>query len=310
MQFFTKTNFNFVGAMKFNFTLSGTLVLASIVLLIAHGGPRYSIDFTGGSVLQVRFAPAPGVSEVRRAIEKDYSGAQVTEFGAPDEFLITVPAAANASGLEAADVAKRLVGDLRSTFPNTQVEVRRTESVGPKVGSELRTAAVNSVVVGLCLIAVYVWFRFVFRYGIAAILALFHDVMLTLGIFSLLNLEVSLQIIAALLTIVGYSINDTIVVFDRIRENMKLRRKESYREVINRSINETLSRTILTSLTTFTVAVVLWAMGGPVIRDFAFAMSFGVFVGTYSSIFIASPLLVWWSDRNQNSDKKGTAPAM
>jgi preprotein translocase SecF subunit len=309
MQFFTKTNFNFVGAMKFNFTMSGTLVLASIILLIAHGGPRYSIDFTGGSVLQVRFAPSPGVSEVRRAIEKDNPGAQVTEFGAPDEFLITVPAEANASGLEAADVAKRLVGELRSTFPNTQVEVRRTESVGPKVGSELRTAAVNSVVVGLCLIAVYVWFRFVFRYGIAAILALFHDVMLTLGIFSLLNLEVSLQIIAALLTIVGYSINDTIVVFDRIRENMKLRRKESYREVINRSINETLSRTILTSLTTFTVAVVLWAMGGPVIRDFAFAMSFGVFVGTYSSIFIASPLLVWWSDR-QTSDKKGAAPVM
>ncbi|MEI8083954.1 MAG: protein translocase subunit SecF, partial [Actinomycetes bacterium] len=174
---------------------------------------------------------------------------------------------------------------------------------------ELRTAAVNSVIVGVFLIAVYVWFRFVFRYGIAAIIALLHDVMLTLGIFSLLHLEVSLQIVAALLTIVGYSINDTIVVFDRIRENMGLRRKESYREVINRSINETLSRTILTSLTTFTVAVVLWIMGGPVIRDFAFAMSFGVFVGTYSSIFIASPLLVWWSDKQIN-DKKRASPAM
>lgn len=309
MQFFTKPNFNFVGAMKFNFTLSGVAILASIILLLVHGGPRWSIDFTGGSVLQVKFTSSPGIASVRQTLEgKGYAGVQVTEFGAADEFLITLAAAKGAGGAEAASAAQRVLDDLRATYPNSQIDMRRTESVGPKVGGELRTAAINSVVVGLFLITVYVWFRFVLRYGLAAILALFHDVTLTLGIFSLLNLEISLQIIAALLTIVGYSINDTIVVFDRIRENMKLRRKESYREVINRSINETLSRTILTSLTTFTVAVVLWIMGGPVIRDFAFAMSFGVFVGTYSSIFIASPLLVWWSDRQ--IDKKQAAPSM
>lgn len=309
MEFFTKTNFKFTGAMKFNFTLSGIAFAASIILLIAHGGPRYSIDFTGGSVLQVKFAPSPGISQVRTVLEKGgEAGVQVTEFGASDEFLITLPAGKNAAATDATQVAKQALEQLHTAFPSATIDVRRTESVGPKVGGELRTAAVNSVIVGVFLIAVYVWFRFVFRYGIAAIIALLHDVMLTLGIFSLLNLEVSLQIVAALLTIVGYSINDTIVVFDRIRENMKLRRKESYRDVINRSINETLSRTILTSLTTFTVAVVLWIMGGPVIRDFAFAMSFGVFVGTYSSIFIASPLLVWWSDRQ--IDKKQAALEM
>ena len=171
---------------------------------------------------------------------------------------------------------------------------RREESVGPKIGSELRTAAVNSVVAALALIVLYITIRFVFRYGVAAIVALIHDVLITLGIFSLMDFEISLQIIAAFMTIIGYSLNDTIVVFDRIRENMKLRRKESYRQVINRSINECLSRTVLTSVTTFFVAFSLYLFGGPVIHDFAFALTFGVVIGTYSSMFIASPILVWW----------------
>ncbi len=310
MQFFRNANFNFTGAMKVCFTLSGILVVLSLVLMLIHGGPRLSIDFTGGSVLQVKFAPAPGITEVRRALEtKGIVGAQVTAFGGTDEFLITVPSPKGASGEQAADTAQALLSDLRGAFPGNEVELRRVESVGPKIGSELRTAALNSIVAGLFLIVIYVWFRFVLRYGLAAILALVHDVILTLGVFSLMDMEISLQIVAALLTIVGYSINDTIVVFDRIRENMKLRRRESYREVINRSINETLSRTVLTSATTFAVAAVLWAMGGPVIRDFAFALCFGVLVGTYSSIFIASPMLVWWYER-QTIDKKRAAPEM
>ncbi len=310
MEFFKQTNFNFTGMMKFNFSLSGVLWLASLVIILVHGGMRMSIDFTGGSVVQMKFAPSPGIHQVRQSLEaKGYTGAQVQAFGADDEFLVTLPASKNATATEASTNAQKLVADMRAAFPSSKVEARRTESVGPKVGKELRTGAINSVIAGVFLIAVYVWFRFVFRYGIAAILALLHDVVLTLGIFAVLNLEVSLQIVAALLTIVGYSINDTIVVFDRIRENMRLRRKESYRDVVNRSINETLSRTILTSATTFTVAAVLWAMGGPVIRDFAFAMTFGVFTGTYSSIFIASPLLVWWYER-QTSDKTAAIPEM
>ena len=310
MQFFRNANFNFTGAMKFCFSLSGALVLLSLVFMLIQGGPRLSIDFTGGSVLQVKFAPAPGISAVRQTLEsRGRADAQVTAFGSADEFLITVPSPKGASGEQAADTAQALLSDLRGAFPGTQVELRRVESVGPKIGGELRTAAVNSIFVGLFGIIIYVWFRFVLRYGIAAILALVHDVSLTLGLFSLLNLEISLQIVAALLTIVGYSINDTIVVFDRIRENMKLRRRESYREVINRSINETLSRTILTSATTMAVSVTLWLLGGPVIRDFALALSFGIFVGTYSSIFIASPLLVWWYER-QVEDKKRAAPQM
>jgi len=311
MEFFRDPKINFVGAMKPAFTVSAVLVLVAAVSLVIHGGPRLSIDFTGGSVLQVKIDPVPSVSEIRTGLEgQGYQGVQVTDFGSQDEFLITMPNFETSDdGGRTMDATQQLLNSLREGLGGAEIELRREESVGPKIGSELRTAAVNSVVGALALIVLYISVRFVFRYGIAAILALVHDVTLTLGVFSLLDLEVSLQIIAAFLTIIGYSLNDTIVVFDRIRENMRLRRKESYRDVINRSINECLSRTMLTSLTTFFVAVTLYLLGGPVIHDFAFALSFGVVVGTYSSMFIASPILVWWYER-RIADKKRMALEM
>ncbi len=324
MEFFRNPNINFTGAMKPAFTFSAILVVVSLIALLIHGGPRLSIDFTGGSVLQVKIDPVPTVGEIRSALEgQGYEGIQVTEFGSVDEFLITFPTPAEVVELAAAgdekarntgvstvsgektlDAAQILLGDLRAGLGGTEIELRREESVGPKIGGELRTAALNSIVAALALIVIYITVRFVFRYGIAAIMALVHDVTLTLGVFALLNFEISLQIIAAFLTIIGYSLNDTIVVFDRIRENMKLRRKESYREVINRSINECLSRTMLTSLTTLAVALTLYFLGGPVIHDFAFALCFGVIVGTYSSMFIASPILVWWYERGFRDKKR------
>ena len=328
MEFFRDPQINFVGAMKFAFTLSMILILFTLVSVVIHGGPRLSIDFTGGSVLQVRIVdPTPAVGDIRAALEnKGYEGVQVTEFGSQDEFLITFvnpqmeetevavaegkdSSSMSISGVETLDATQVLLDDLRSSFTGSGIELRREESVGPKIGGELRTAAVNSVVAALALIVLYITVRFVFRYGVAAIMALVHDVSLTLGVFSLLDLEISLSIIAAFLTIIGYSLNDTIVVFDRIRENMRLRRKESYRQVINRSINECLSRTLLTSLTTFMVSALLFALGGPVIHDFAFALCFGVIVGTYSSMFIASPILVWWNERHLG-DRKRTAMDM
>jgi len=294
--------------MKVAFTISMILILISITSLVIHGGPRLGIDFTGGSVLQVKVDPAPAVGLIRSALEqKGYEGAQVTVFGSSDEFLITVP------GIAATDKnlneTQTLLNDLKAVLGSSDVELRREESVGPKIGGELRTAAINSIVAALALIVLYLTVRFVFRYGIAAIIALVHDVTLTLGAFSLLNFEVNLQTIAAFLTIIGYSLNDTIVIFDRIRENMKLRRKEDYKDVINHSINETLSRTILTSATTIVVALMLFLFGGPVIHNFAFALVFGVVVGTYSSLFIASPVLVWWYERHLK-DKKRAAVSM
>lgn len=308
MEFFRNPNINFIGGMKGSFIFSMVLVTACVISLAIHGGPRMSIDFTGGSVLQVRISPVPDVGEIRTALEnRGYAGVQVTEFGATDEFLITF---LNPDlDTETIDAAQILLDGLRQGLSGSEIELRREESVGPKIGGELRTAAINSVVAALALIILYITVRFVFRYGIAAIIALVHDVLITLGLFSLLDFEISLQIIAAFMTIIGYSLNDTIVVFDRIRENMKLRRKETYREVINRSINECLSRTVLTSVTTFFVAFSLYLFGGPVIHDFAFALTFGVVIGTYSSMFIASPVLVWWYER-RIADKKRMAMDM
>jgi len=294
MEILTKTKFKLVDKSKYTVYLSALLILAGLVSLIMHGGPHLGIDFTGGTILQVRILPAPDLAGVRGLLEEaGFAGVQVQDFGSTDELLITF------SDVESGDLdaAEEMKAVLVEGLPDSTVEMRREESVGPKIGGELKTAAMNSVVAALVLIVLYITVRFVFRYGIAAIIALIHDVLITLGIFSLLDKEITLSIIAAFLTIIGYSLNDTIVVFDRIRENMKLRRRESYREVINRSINETLSRTIVTSLTTLFVAGCLYALGGAVIHDFAFALCFGVIVGTYSSIFIASPVLVWWNQR-------------
>ncbi len=304
MEFFRNSKINFVGAMRPAFTISTILVIGALASLLFHRGPRMSIDFTGGSVLQVTITPVPQVSDLRSVLETaGFEGAQVQEFGAADEFLITFPRVES----DLLDAASGMLTRLQSEMPDYNIELRREETVGPKVGGELRSAAANAIALSLVLIVIYIWFRFVFRYGIAAIVALVHDVTLTLGVFSLLNLEVSLSVIAAFLTIIGYSLNDTIVVFDRIRENMKLRRRESYREIINRSINECLSRTILTSLTTFFVAFTLYVFGGPVIHDFAFALSFGVVIGTYSSMFIASPVLVFWYERFVAEKKRAGA---
>ncbi len=309
MEFFRDTKIDFMGMIRFTIVFSVVMILVGQISLATHGGPRFSIDFTGGSMLQVKIDPPPRVAQIRSTLEgAGFQGIQAQDFGAVDEFLITSPSIMSGEG-DSAYTAEAMSDALRAAFPDATVELRREEAVGPKIGGELKTAAMNSVVAALILIVLYITFRFVFRYGIAAIIALIHDVLITLGAFSLLDKEISLSIIAAFLTIIGYSLNDTIVVFDRIRENMRLRRKESYREVINRSINETLSRTILTSLTTLFVAGALYVFGGAVIHDFAFALCFGVIIGTYSSIFIASPVLVWWHER-RIVDRKRPQPTM
>lgn len=311
MQILKKTNIDFVGRSNIAAVLSVILILAGLVSLVMHGGPRLSIDFTGGTILQVRVTPAPALEDVRGALDTaGFADVQVQDFGSVDEFLVTFRGLnEEATGDEGGHAAEQMVSALEAGLSSHEVEMRRVESVGPKIGGELKTAAVNSIFAALVLIVLYITVRFVFRYGIAAIVALVHDVVITLGIFSLMDKEISLSIVAAFLTIIGYSLNDTIVVFDRIRENMSLRRKESYAAVINRSINETLSRTIVTSLTTLFVAGCLYVLGGAVIHDFAFALCFGVIIGTYSSMFVASPVLVWWYNRNV-TDTKRRQPAM
>ena len=293
MQFLTNTNIDFVGKRRAAAVFSVLVILAGIVSLVMHGGPNLSIDFRGGQIVEVRCQPAIDLGDARSALVAANVGVQqVQHFGSDEELLVYLEAEADL-GVDAG--TKTITQILAEAFPESDVELRREEKVGPKIGKELRTGAINSVVVALALIMLYITIRFAhFQFALGAVVALIHDVLITLGIFSLMGKEISLVILAAFLTIIGYSLNDTIVVFDRIRENMAMRRKETYENVVNKSLNETLSRTVITSITTLLVAVILFVFGGPVIHDFAFALTIGVVVGTYSSIFVASPVVIAW----------------
>ena len=293
MRFLKETNIDFLSMRRFGFVISGSFILAGIVSLLLQGGPLLSIDFTGGTLAQIRFEEAPDIAEVGSALEAlDVGIGEVQTFGTPNEILIRLQLSQNAENL-----TTELKAALQAQFPGQSIDFRRVETVGPKIGSELKGKAFFAVFSAIIGILIYISIRFELKFAIGAIAALIHDVLITLGVFSILNYEISLAIIAAFLTIVGYSLNDTIVVFDRVRENMKLLKNIDQETIFNKSINESLSRTIITSLTTFAVVFILYIAGGEVIRYFAFAMIVGVIVGTYSSIYVASPVVFLWQQR-------------
>ncbi len=250
---------------------------------------NYGIDFAGGTLVQLKFKDVADIGKIRSSLKGiDLGESVIQQYGSPHEVMIRVEKSSE-SMKNLSDLIKE---GLAREFGKDAFIVERVEVVGPQVGHDLRKKALFALLYAMIGVLIYITFRFEFRFAVGAIVALVHDVMITVGVFSLLNKEFTLPIIAAILTIVGYSLNDTIVVFDRIRERFAMKRKEAYEETINRSINETLSRTLLTSLTTLFVVVILLVLGGEVIHDFAFALTVGVAVGTYSSIFIASPVLV------------------
>ena len=291
MEIFKKvTNINFVGSMKLNFTLSIITIIISIASVIWHGGLNYGIDFAGGTLVQVKFQQATTTEKLRKTLDAIKLGGSTIQQFSPQEFVIrTAESSTDLKGLSA-----HIEENLTSTYGKGSFEVRRVEVVGPKVGKDLTNKAILAVVFSWLAMLFYIAWRFEFRYGVGGIVALIHDVIICIGALSIFNKEFSLTIVAALLTIIGYSINDTIVVCDRIRENVRKSSKKDLGEIINASINETLSRTILSSLTVFIVVVVLFFLGGEVIHDFAFILLIGVFVGTYSSIFIATPIVLVW----------------
>lgn len=280
------------------FALSGLLILVGLGSLIANGGPNYGIDFTGGLMVHIGVDPGVSASEVRAAVKGQADGdISVQEFGSnPGEFLLRVPVAQEEQVTDGR--AASIKDALASAFEGRGYEEKRTEIVGPRVGKELRRRGILSVLVATLAMGCYIAIRFQLRFGIGAGVALLHDVLITTGALSLANIEVDLSVIAALLTVVGYSVNDTVIVSDRIRENMKRFRKDDLRGLINSSINETLSRTILTTGTSLMVLCALFFVGGGVIHGFAFALIVGLSVGTYSSIFIASPLVEYWGGVN------------
>ena len=333
-------NIDFIGQRKISHILSGTLIVLTILLLLFRGGPNYGVDFAGGILIQVRFNHQVTPGEIREALKPiGLQDSIVQAFGekGKSEYLIRV----SKTDIDLSGLSNEVKKSLNSMFGEANVEVRRVEMVGPKVGKDLREKALFAIFYALLFMVIYISGRFEYKwimsiimaaslafgvyiisaigmsiiwliavallitiglcwslrleYALGAIVALFHDVIITMGAFALTNREITLPVVAALLTIVGYSLNDTIVVFDRIRENYRRQRNRDFAEVINHSINETLSRTILTSATTLIVVGSLFILGGGVIHDFAFALFVGILTGTYSSIYVASPVLLIWS---------------
>ena len=293
MQFFKAGNMNvdFIGKRRLFMMISVIAILVGVAALIVRGGLNYGIDFAGGTMVQVRFAKDVAPDDLRQALSGvDMGDVSIQQFEDDEshEFLIRVEK--SKTGL--VGLSDEIKSVLNRVFGSENVDIRRVEMVGPKVGKDLRRQGLLAIIYAMIGILIYVTVRFEFRFALGALVALVHDVMITVGVFALLDKEFSLPILAALLAIVGYSLNDTIVVYDRIRENMKGSGKFDFLTTINSSINQTLSRTILTSLTTMLVLISLFFLGGGVIHDFAFAMIIGVMVGTYSSIFIASPVVI------------------
>ena len=335
-------NIDFIGRRRIALSVSVGLILLTLVLLLVRGGPNYGVDFSGGILIQVRFNQPTTPNAIREALRSiALEDSAIQEFGekGKGEYLIRV----SQTDIELTDLSQQVEKSLDKAFGGNNVEVRRVEMVGPKIGEDLREKALFAIFYALLFMVIYISGRFEYKwtmsiimaaclalgvyvisaigmsiiwliavaalitiglcwflrleYALGAIIALFHDVVITIGAFALTNREVTLPVVAALLTIVGYSLNDTIVVFDRIRENYRRYRRRDFAEVINQSINQTLSRTLLTSATTLIVVVALFVLGGGVIHDFAFALLVGIVVGTYSSIFIASPVLLIWGDQ-------------
>ncbi len=345
-------NIDFIGKRKIAFIGSLVLIAISIISLIAKGGPRYGIDFAGGTVVQVKFSEEIKPQDVRSALRTmDMGITSIQGFGEKKEHEFLIRIAESTEALKS--LASNIKLKLETAYSQNKAEVRRVEMVGPKVGKDLREKALLAMFSAILFIVVYISGRFelkwmasiimvcclsatlfVFakfgvsipiliivalivtlalsfylklRFAMGAIVALIHDVLITIGVFSLINKEFTLPIIAALLTIIGYSLNDTIIVFDRIRENSRKYHRQPYELIINRSINETLSRTLLTSMTTLMVVVALFVLGGGIIHDFAFALIIGVIVGTYSSVYVASPILIIWEQAMRSPMRKKRA---
>lgn len=292
MKLFDKTlEIDFLKHRKKAFAVSMSLIALTAASIVLHGGLTYGIDFAGGTLVQVKFKDAVPIEDIRSVFNELKIGqGEIQQFGEPEDVLINI----QSSGKEHDNSVNMLKEGMSKRFGEGSFIVERVEMVGPKVGKDLSTKAVLSLVYSLVGILAYISYRFEFRFAVAAVVALAHDTIITVGAFSLADKEFTLPVVAALLTVIGYSLNDTIVVFDRIRENLRLKRNLPLVPLVNVSINQTIGRTIITSGTTLFVVLAIFIFGGSVIHDFSFALIIGVVIGTYSSVFVASSLLVIW----------------
>jgi preprotein translocase subunit SecF len=293
LQILHKTNINFIGWKNISFTISGLLITLGIIGLIqvSRGKANLGIDFVGGTTMQLSFKEQMPVNKARAALDKNgFAGASIQQVGEGNKILIRVR--------ESEGTSDKIQNLFKQEFPNNTFEIDSIMEIGPVIGKAVQRDALVAITVSMIAIILYVAFRFEFKFGVAAAIATMHDVLAVLGIFYILNREINLLIVTALLTLAGYSLTDTVVVFDRIRENLKRNKKDALPELVNRSINEVLSRTIITSLTVVIVLIPLVLFGGEVLHDFSIALLMGVIVGTYSSVFVASPILVVWQGKS------------
>ena len=309
LQIFVNANYDFVGKRRWFYLASGGFMVLSLASILLRGGLNYGIDFTGGTLVQVRYDKPVTVEVVRRGLDEIKLGqAVIQQFGDAQEYLIRLHQAG-----EKPEALSKQVQEALSRTSGGAVEIRRLEFVGPQVGRDLQLQALYAVLAGMAGILIYVAFRFHFRDGVISVVAIAHDIIVTLGALSVTHREISLPVLAALLTIVGYSINDTIVVFDRIRETRAkgVRKGQNWADLVNAAMNQTLSRTVLTSFTVFLSALVLLLFGGEVLHDFSFALLVGVVTGTYSSVAAASLVMDWetWSRARSRTPRKVQAKA-
>jgi len=294
IELFKQPRYNFIGKRKWAYVISITFTLIALISLVVRG-LHYDLDFTGGTLVQVRFDKAPTVAQIRAGLSRIKLGESIIQqFGDPREYIIRMPLTSSSS--EA--LTQQVTGALREESELGPFEIRRIEFVGPQVGKELQWQAIQAVLFGLVGILLYIALRFDLKGGVAAVVAVFHDVLVCLGAISLTGREFSLPVLAALLTIIGFSVNDTIVAYDRLRENRSkfVPKGKSFAEQMNDAVNQTLSRTVLTSLTVFFSAAILLFFGGKTLEDFAFVLFVGVITGTYSTTYVAAALVVDWTD--------------
>ena len=292
-------NINFVSKFK-RANIFSVIIFILSIFFITFKGLNYGIDFKGGTLIELRTDISVSTSSIRDSLNSmDLGDINVKKFGKEGDFLIKI----EQKNLNNSDFIPKIKNTLSNNL-NSDIDFRRVESVGPKVSSELLESSVIAISLALAAMLFYIWIRFEWQFSVGSIIALFHDVIITLGVFSVLSLEINLSIIAAVLTIVGYSMNDTVVIYDRIRENLLKYSKISISDIANLSINETLARTIITSITTLLALISIYVLGGEILRGFSFAMILGVIIGTYSSIFVASPILKFFKVSSKTLDKK------
>ena len=304
------TKYDFIKYWKVAAILTAVWIAVGLGYLAIHR-IKESIEFTGGTLMQLQFKQPPRIDDIRETVDRaGFLGSEITQFGANTEYTVRAAERAAAAGGDA--TSKAIEAALHQRFGDN-VSVVRSEFVGPRVGAELRTKAMIAVLISFAVTLIYLAIRFEWRFGLAAVIATAHDVITTIAFIAMLRLEVSLTVVAAILTVIGYSLNDTIIIFDRVRENLKKQRRESLRDVMNRSVNETLPRSVLTHATTLAATLALLLFAGEVIRPFAWVMTFGIFTGTFSSIYVATALLLWierkWP-RPTGTERKGAAQAV